>query len=190
MCKVVSLCSEEYISIVDLMEYRITEECLPLFNINGSMVKTQKSKMRDVLNFVPLPYEKQRVYTALIHMGFMWRLSTPQKEDREKNEDSVYTWRDYAIKMYETIISRHKNANKFILVNDPYHIEESIKDSEHEKRKENFQGGSKNVIIRPDGKFPQAREFNEFFTNKKIKSDYRDFYNMTFQIMLLATIFI
>ena len=63
----------------------------------------------------------------------------------------MYTWRDYSIKIYETITSRHKTENKFILVNDPYHIEESIIIS-------------KNIIIKPDGKFPQTREFNEFFT--------------------------
>ena len=103
-------------------------------------------------------------------MGFIWRLSTPQKEDREKKEESLYTWRDYATKVYDTILSRHKNANKFILVNDPYNIEENIKDSEHENRKkDNYQGGSKNVIIKPDGKFPQNKEFSEFFTNKKNK---------------------
>ncbi|MCH2406096.1 MAG: hypothetical protein MK200_07885 [Nitrosopumilus sp.] len=140
MSKVVSLCCKENISLADIMEHRITEECLSIFNINGSMVKTQKSKMKEIFNFIPIPYEWQQVYTVLIDMGFIWRLSTPQKEDREKKEESLYTWRDYATKVYDTILSRHKNANKFILVNDPYNIEENIKDSEHENRKkDNYQ---------------------------------------------------
>ena len=58
----------------------------------------------------------------------MWGLLIPQKEDREKKEES-YTWRVYSIIMYETITSRHKTATKFIHVNDPYHIEDSTKDS-------------------------------------------------------------
>ena len=73
------------------------------------MVKAQKSKVRDLLNFIPLPYANQRMYTALIDMGFIWRLSTPTKEDREKKEDSAYTWRDYACKVYEKQSSPAKN---------------------------------------------------------------------------------
>ena len=134
------------------------------------MVKTQKSKVRDLLNFIPLSYANQRMYTSLIDMWFIWRLSTPRKEDREKKEDSVYTWRDYACKVYETIISRHKHANKIILVNGPYNVDENIKDCEHEKRKDKkYQGGSKNIFIKPNGNFPQTRDFNEFFTNKTNK---------------------
>ena len=101
-------------------------------------------------------------------MGFLWRLCTSAKGDREI-DDQNYSWEHYAIKVYDTIISRHRNAYKFILVNDPYDIEESIKDSEHGKRKDNYQGGSKNIIIKRYSKIPTAREFNEFFTNKKNK---------------------
>ena len=136
MCKVISLCCKENVKLYDIMEYRITEECLSIFNINGTMAKTQKSKVRDLLNFIPLSCANQRMYIALTGMGFIWRLSTPRKEDRENKEDSVYTWRDYACKVYETIISRYKHANKIILVNDPYNVDENIKDYEHEKRKD------------------------------------------------------
>ena len=169
MCKVVSLCCQREVSLICIMEHRVTEECLTLFNMNGSLVKTQKSKMKECLSFESLPYEKLNSYIVLVDMGFIWRLCTPAKEDREMDDQS-YSWEHYAIKLYDTIISRQRNAKKFILVNDPYDIEEGIKDSEHEKRKDNYQGGSKNIIIKRNFKFPTACEFDEFFTNKKNKT--------------------
>ena len=185
MCKVVSLCCQENISLSSIMEYRITEECLTYFNMNGSLVKTQKSKMKEFLVFEPLPYEKLRSYIVLVDMGFMWRLCTPAKEDREQKDEQDYTWGDYAVKIYETMVSRHKHATTFVLVNDPYDVEENIKDSEHETRKENYQGGSKNVVIKANGKFPSPREFNEFFTNKKNKMRLQDFLKK--ELSVLAT---
>ena len=31
-------------------------------------------------------------YTAIVDMGFIWRLATPTKEDREKTDGTKYTW--------------------------------------------------------------------------------------------------
>ena len=174
MCKVVSLCSQREVSLICIMEHRVTKECLTLFNMNGSLVKTQKSKMKECLSFKPMLYDKLNFYIVLLDMGFKWRLCTSAKEDREI-DDQNSSWEHYAIKVYDTIISRHRNANKFILVNDPYDIEESFKDNEHEKRKDNYRGERKNIIIKRNSKFPTAREFNEFFTVKKNKIRLQDF---------------
>ena len=75
------------------MEYRVTEECSSLFNTNGAMVKVQKSLIEQLL-----PYGKLTNSISLIDMGFIWRLSTTCSEDREKNDESIFTWRDYASK--------------------------------------------------------------------------------------------
>ena len=40
-----SLRSEEKIDRVQVMEHRVTEECLPIYNINGTMIKVQKSTL-------------------------------------------------------------------------------------------------------------------------------------------------
>ena len=50
-------------------------------------------------------------------------------------------------------------------------------------RKENYQGGSKNVMIKANGKFPSPREFNEFFTNKKNKMRLQDFLKKEFSVL-------
>ena len=84
MSEVIVLCSEKNVSLVSVMEYRVTEECLSLFNTNGTMVKVQKSKLIEQLCFTPLPYDKLTNFISLIDMGFIWRLSTPSSEDREK----------------------------------------------------------------------------------------------------------
>ena len=67
------------LNLVQIMEYRITEECLSLFNNNGTMVKVQKSKLVEKLNLIP--FQTVDSYIALINMGFIWRLATPSPED-------------------------------------------------------------------------------------------------------------
>ena len=93
------LCGKD-VSLTKVMENRVTEECLATFNTNGAMVKVQQSKLLEVLRFVPLSQSQLKDSIALIDMGFMWRLSRPSSEDREKGDESVSTWRDYATKSF------------------------------------------------------------------------------------------
>ena len=67
------------LNLVQIMEYRITEECLSLFNNNGTMVKVQKSKLVEKLNLIP--FQTVDSYIVLINMGFIWRLATLSPED-------------------------------------------------------------------------------------------------------------
>ena len=39
-------------------------------------------------------------------MGFFWRLFMPTGEDREKGDETKYTWADHANKIFFTIINR------------------------------------------------------------------------------------
>jgi len=61
----------------------VTHECLPIFNINGTMKKVHKSKIIEKLHTEPMETVPDK-YIALVDMGFLWRLATPSAEDREK----------------------------------------------------------------------------------------------------------
>ena len=182
MAKVVSLCCENNITLKDIMQHRVTKECLSIFNTNGTMVKVQKSKLLEKLNFVTLhPLD---TYIAIIDMGFIWRLSTPTGEDREKNDETDFTWSDYAAKMFQLINVRHKKATTIIMVNDPYHLDSSIKDSEQERRSHmQYKGGSKNIFIRAKEKLPSSRGFNDFFKNKSNKIRLQEFLRNEFNLL-------
>ena len=109
---------------------------------------------------------------AEIDMGFIWRLCSPSAEDREKNNETNFTWRDYAKKIFNSILNRHtKKAKTVILVYDPYDLKESIKDSEHSRRESHVKyiHGSKNIFIRPLDKQPNSKQLAAFFTNKDNK---------------------
>ena len=88
--------------LADVMEYRVTDECLTIFNINGTLRKTQKSKQLEVLHLESLTPPTE--YTAIVNMGFIWRLSLPSAEKRNKCDGSVYTWAEYASDMLSLIL--------------------------------------------------------------------------------------
>jgi serine/threonine protein kinase len=77
MADVISLASKSKvkIDIQQIFQHRVTEECLSLFYTNGKMVKVQKLKLVECLNMVPLTPTAN--YTALIDMGFIWRVALP-----------------------------------------------------------------------------------------------------------------
>jgi len=71
----------------DVLQHRVTSECLSIFNDNGTFRKSQKSKLLQILAMTVIP--EPEVYTSIIDMGLIWRLSTPSTEDREKRERSI-----------------------------------------------------------------------------------------------------
>ena len=83
-------------------------ECLSLYNVDGSMRKTVKSKLLELFKLDPVS-EKPRDYISLVDMGLIWRLATPTTEDREsrKRDGLEYHWGDYLDKIYSMIFSRH-----------------------------------------------------------------------------------
>ena len=121
------------------------------------------------MSFTELKVEDN--YIALIDMGYLWRKSTPSTEDREKDDETEYTWSDWSRRVLTSICQRHKNATTIVCVNDCYDDDiVNIKDSEHAKRSGSsdatFIGGSRNIYPRKNEKFPAAREFNQMFANK------------------------
>lgn len=61
---------------------RVTEECLAMYNVNGSFRKTCKSKLLYMFNKDPIT-EKLRNHISLVDIRLIWRFATPTPEDRE-----------------------------------------------------------------------------------------------------------
>lgn len=177
MSKVVSQFCGTDVTLVDIMKNRITEECLSLFNPNGTMVKTQKSKLLQSLTFVPLDIAVD--YTAVVDMGYFLRLCMPSVEDKEKGDETKYSWSDYANKIFTTIMNRHLNAKTVVFVNDPYDISDSIKGEEHSRR--DCINGSKNIFIKPNNELPNRTNLSAFLSNKSNKIRLQNFLKIEFQ---------
>ena len=68
-------------------------------------------------------------------MGLLWRLSPPSSADREKTDRAACTWKDFADKRFEIILTRHLSASMIIAVNDCYgNNAVDIRDGEHQKQ--------------------------------------------------------
>ena len=147
------------------LEGRVTEECLSMYNVDGSMRKTVKSKMLEQFN-LDLITEELEDHISLVDMGKIWRLATPTPEDREarKRDDSDYTWMDYLKKICGMILSRHADTSLIILVNDRYDLPFSIKDDERDRRAAKW-SNIPNIIPKPEDLYPRAAEFNHIMMN-------------------------
>ena len=53
------------------------ENDVTLINTNGTMVKNQKLKLLQSFAFAPLDFTNLQNYTAVVDMGFFWRLCMP-----------------------------------------------------------------------------------------------------------------
>ncbi len=106
------------LKLEDVLQHRVTAECLSIFNVNGTMRKVQKSKLQEKLTMTPVP--EPDVYTSIVDMGLIWHLATPTVEDREKGDGTKYTWKDYAEKVVRAVMTRHRHADRIICMNDLY----------------------------------------------------------------------
>ena len=77
------------------MQYRVTDNCLPIFNINGTMRKAVKAKLCECFTFKEAEASHNPTI-ALVDMGLLWRLAMQSKEDREEVDGSTFTWGDCA----------------------------------------------------------------------------------------------
>ena len=75
MSRVISEYCGTDVTLIDILENWITDECLAVFNTNWTMVKTQKSKLLQSFVFAPLDFTDMQNYTAVVDMGFFWGLS-------------------------------------------------------------------------------------------------------------------
>ena len=86
-------CNDTF-DLIQVMDHRVTDECLSIFDIDGTMRKGQKSKLLEKLQLVELPM--LHPYIALTDMGFLWRLESPTTDDIYSHDGKMYTWGDYA----------------------------------------------------------------------------------------------
>ena len=157
------------IKLESVLEWRVTDECLSVFNVDGSMRKTCKSKLLQEFTLDSVS-EKPQNHISLVDMGLIWRLATPSSDDREakQRDGSQYRWSDYLDKIFNMVISRHSDARLIVLVNDRYDLQFSIKDDEHERRAAKHQH-IPNVFPKPADTFPGSVEFNKLMVNSSNK---------------------
>ncbi|KAK6174843.1 hypothetical protein SNE40_013413 [Patella caerulea] len=108
---------DEKFHLVDVTDYRVTDECLPIFNINGTMRKTQKSELVTKFHMQPIDLLPNG-YIAILDMGLMWQLATPSLEDRQRSDETSFTLKECASKMLTVITLRHRHASEIVLIKD------------------------------------------------------------------------
>ena len=101
MVKILSLAERSIVDLEDLMSCRLTEACLPIFNINGQMRKAVKAKLVDCF-FMDETNLDDVAFISIIYMGYLWRLTAPTASDREKKD--TFTCGDYAEKIFNMIV--------------------------------------------------------------------------------------
>ena len=173
MVKIIGLAEKSAVDLDELMGYRLTDVCLPIFKINGNMRKAVKSTLFSCFELHETSLDGVS-YISIIDMGFIWRLATPSTTDRESAGGEL-TWGNYATKIFKMIIQRHPNALEYHLVSDRYDVDMSIKDAEHQRRTSMFVGGSRNVFPSSNLTIPPVRKFNSFFGNAENKIRLQEF---------------
>ena len=160
--------ADNVFSLETLLEGRVTDECLSMFNIDGSMRKTSKSKI--LQGFVRNPETNLESYISVIDMGLIWRLATPTSDDRDVKRrcGSDYKWQDYLNKIVSIVFSRHPAACILLLVNDIY-TESNIKDGEHDRRMAK-QINLPNVYPKEADNFPSAAQFKRILLKAENKT--------------------
>jgi len=123
--------NSQLVNLSELLEHYVTDECLALFNCNGTYRKTQKGKLIQKLFLQPVSLQES--YTALVDMGMIWRMATPSPEDHQTQDGTSYKWSDYFHKVTSIVFARHNNAQCIICVNEPY-TEISTKDDKQDLR--------------------------------------------------------
>ena len=80
-----------------------------MYNVKETLRKLQKSNLIHLtIDNKPEPTD----YTSVDDTSLIWRLATPTSEDKEKENNTTYKWENYALKLFEIVISRHKKLSK------------------------------------------------------------------------------
>ena len=92
----------QLVKLPELLEHRVVEECVALFNPNGTYRKTQKSKLIQKLSLQTIAIKEP--YVALIDMGLIWRMAAPSAEDRQTQYGTPYKCLNYVQKVSSIIL--------------------------------------------------------------------------------------
>ena len=156
-----------------------------MFLFNGTIRKCNKAKTKDIMKFVEI---SPKDYIVIVDAGHMWRLGTPKTEEYVKNDGTKMTWRDFATRTFDTLVSRHPNAKSFVIVNDYYGSDViNPKDCERKSRGKKFVGGnSPNVYPVSTKELPSVRLLCDFFKNSANKERFQIFLRDEFARMCKA----
>ena len=121
----------EAVELDTLLDNRVTEECITLFNPDGTFRKNSKCQLITNLNMEAIEIEGP--YTAIVDMGMVWRLALPKKNEKSPNSDDNFKFKDYGEKVADLVITRHPNADRIICTNDPYESPHTTKDDERDR---------------------------------------------------------
>ena len=162
-----------------IFEHKITGNRLSMFNSNGKIRKCQKFKILQKIHLKCVDYSK---YIAVVDMGLLWRLSTPSSAGREKCDGTVYTWKDYRHKVFETMFRKHCSASMNIAAIDCYGNDViNVKGGERQKHSTAYVGGqTKNLFPAKERHFPGIKEFNSFFSESIEQNLFAGFPEVTF----------
>jgi hypothetical protein len=154
------------VDLTELLEHRVVEECVALFNCNCTHRKTQKRKL--IQKFSLQYVEIQEPYIAVVDIGMIWRMATPTAEDRQTQDGTPYKWSDYVHKLTSSILSRYRDAKRIICVNDPYDTAYSTKYDDRDLR---VQGKAHipNTYMKLDDPFPSAGAFKTLLCSSSNK---------------------
>ena len=90
MSRVISEFCGTDVTLIDILENRVIIECLAVFNSNGTMVKTQKSKLYQSFLFAPLDFTDLQNYIAVADMFFSGDyVCSPLKIERKGTKRST-----------------------------------------------------------------------------------------------------
>jgi len=152
-------------TVEDVLQHRVTSECLSIFNENGTFRKSKKSKTS-----ANTCHEcHTRAWGVYIHYRHGPHLAAVNTKHGRQREDTgtKYTWGDYAQKMMNLVLRRHGNADRIICVNDSYDQNYSIKDSERILRQKQLP--IRNVFMKAEDKFPSSRDFHPLLSKSENK---------------------
>ena len=143
------------VNLESVLNYRITQESLSMFYVDGTMHKASKCPLLGFFKLDTLDREPDE-YISIVDIGLIWIKVAPTSEYRKtkKGDFNDYKWKDYLDKICDILQSRHSRASKIIYVNNRYGIHSTIKDNEHDHRaaKHSY---SHNIFPTPDSKFPE-----------------------------------
>ena len=119
LVELVNAAQKSALDMTEVMKHRLTDICLPLFNIDRSIRKAMKFKLLECFQF---NMENTRSNIAIIDMGLIWRAAMPSKSEREAPGGTRLTWRWYAENMLNLILKRRPDAKEIHLINDRYDV--------------------------------------------------------------------
>ncbi|XP_063222022.1 uncharacterized protein LOC134530774 isoform X1 [Bacillus rossius redtenbacheri] len=140
-------------TLLDIMQYRITTVCLSLFTADGMFHKPVKSKFMTLLDLHPVMAPP--LYHAIVDLGMAWNKIPACK-----------TWSLYAYNLYNFILSRHPEAVAFHIVNDIYNEETLIDSTKYHEQKRRMisYGFVPNIYPIADKQMPTGSAWRSFLS--------------------------